>query len=231
MHSKLAPMRSSDELTGGFLMDELETYAESRRNNPLTVPVVIHRDSFFVVSTEVGPLPRRGGKGRDERTPDPLDEEERAERNAGSRIAVGLCCEDLAEFTKGMKRVLVRTDEKRTYPRLLRKALGDGTLHYTTPSKCPRDTWNPLFRINLTLAMMRDGISRLVRRTWAASKRESRLWYHLWVWIAYRNYIRGMTNGQRHRTPAMQLGITTQPLTFDELMQWRAEYVSDLLEA
>ena len=44
-----------------FLMDELETYAVSRRNDPLTVPVLIHKHSFFVVHTAVGPLPRRGG--------------------------------------------------------------------------------------------------------------------------------------------------------------------------
>ena len=228
-HKHLAPERDLEEVSGPFLLDELETYAESRRNNPLTVPVLIHRGSFFVVEADVGPLPRRGGKGRDERVPGELDDEERARRNAGSRVAVGFCCEALAEFTQGAAEVVVRTDEKRSYPGLLRKALGNRLVHLTTSSKLARNTRNPLFRINLTLAMMRDGVSRLVRRTWAASKRQWRLWQHLWVWFAYRNYVRGMTNEERHETPAMQLGITDRPVTFDELLQWRPPYVDQLL--
>ena len=76
--------------------------------------------------------------------------------------------------------------------------------------------------------MMRDGISRLVRRTWAASKCRERLEQHLWVWICYRNYIRGRTNETPDETPAMWAAVMDQPVDFDELFVWRAPYVADL---
>ena len=211
-----------------FLMDELETYAVSRRNDPLTVPVLIHRPSFFVVHTDVGPLPRRGGTGRDEAIPAELTEEERRFRNAGSRVAVGACCDRLAEFSP-VADVFVGTDRKRSYPKLLRDALGERVNHLKTPSDLPRGTRNPLFRINLTLAMMRDGISRLVRRTWAASKLPERLLQHLWVWVCYRNYVRGKTILTPYETPAMALNVLDKQVDFDELFVWRPPYVADLL--
>jgi hypothetical protein len=39
--------------------------------------------------------------------------------------------------------------------------------------------------------MMRDGISRLVRRSWGASKLRARLELHAWIWVVWRNYVRG----------------------------------------
>ena len=77
--------------------------------------------------------------------------------------------------------------------------------------------------------MMRDGVSRLVRRTWAASKRRERLLQHLWVWICYRNYVRGQTNARPRMTPAMAVGVLDRQLDFDDLFVWRAPYVERLL--
>ncbi|MEZ6018014.1 MAG: hypothetical protein R3F49_23115 [Planctomycetota bacterium] len=95
-HGHFAPKRDEARfMAGTFLLDELETYATSRRNNPLTVPVLIHGESFFVVHTEVGLLPRRGGLGRDEAAPDPLSEAEDEARRRGSKAAVRACFERL----------------------------------------------------------------------------------------------------------------------------------------
>ena len=229
LHDHLAPRRSPHGFVAGrFLLDELETYADSRRNNPLTVPVLIHAESFFVVHTEVGPLPRRGGRGRDEREPPEMDENERMERNRGSRAAVGACCERLARLAPEKGDVVVATDEKLGYPGLLRRALGERLVHEQTNSKEQRSWRNPLFRINLTLAMLRDGVSRLVRRTWAASKLEERLRDHLWIWIAWRNYVRGMTNACWGRTPAMRVGVCRRKLRAADIFRWRGAFVPAL---
>lgn len=231
-HQHLAPRRDGAAfLQGGFLMDELETYATSRRNNPLTVPVLIHRASFFVLYADVGPLPRRGGKGRDEATPAPLTESAEAERNAGSKRAVAMCVKALAALVPEEGAVRVGTDLKPTYPPLLRAALGERLRHRRTHSKMVRNRRNPLFRINHTLAMLRDGVSRLVRETWAASKRARWLRWHLWSWIGYRNYVRGMTNEERHTTPAMKIGAATRQLRVDELLEWGPRWVGALLRA
>ena len=226
VHEHLAARRTDGALLDNrYLLDELETYAESRRNNPLTVPVIIHEGSFFVVHTEVGPLPRRGGTGRDEAPPIELTDEQRAARNRGSSDAVESCCERLARFVPVEGTVAVGSDDKHSYKRLFSEALPERLEHRTTSSKDRRDWRNPLFRINLTLAMMRDGVSRLVRRTWAASKLEERLRDHLWVWAVWRNYVRGMTNKTRFTTPAMALGICGDPLDPARLFEWRALFV------
>ena len=228
-HSHLAPMRDSEKLMqGGFMLDEGESYAKSRRNNPLTYPVLIHRDSFFVVHAEVGPLPRRGGKGRDEDEPEPLDTPERKARAQGSRLAVERCVAALGELLPENPPVLVKSDMKQSYGEVLRARFGERLVHETTSSTAPRGTSNPLFRINLTLAMMRDGLSRLVRRTWAASKLAARLLDHTWVWITYRNYVRGKTNDEWETTPAIQLGVCGRKLTPADVLRWGAAYVAAL---
>jgi transposase-like protein len=232
VHERLAPDRNDAAfLQGGFVLDELETYAESRRNNPLTAPAVVHKRSFFVVHTEVGLLPRRGGKGRDEAPPKPLSAEEEAARNAGSKVAVAACCTALAELAPESGTVVVATDMKPTYPGLLREAFGARLVHDLTHSEEVRNRWNPLFAVNHTFAMLRDGVSRLVRETWAASKRAARLRDHLWVWVSYRNYIRGMTNKRWSVTPAMIIGACKRKLGIAELLLWRSEFVAELIAA
>ena len=229
VHEHLAPGRTEAAFTDAeFQLDELETFAHSRRNNPLTVPVLIHCDSFFVVHTEVAPMPRRGGLGRDEKEPEVLDEAQERERREGSKKAVGACCERLGALVPPAAKARVATDQKSTYPGLLAKALGERLVHSTTHSKEPRGTENPLFKINLTLAMMRDGLSRLVRRTWAASKLEPRLRNHLWIWTAWRNYMRGKTNACRHETPAMAIGVCEGKVAMKDFFLWRAPFVAAL---
>jgi hypothetical protein len=88
-------------------------------------------------------------------------------------------------------------------------------------STAVRNYSNPLFPINHTLAMMRDGVSRLVRRSWAAAKLRERLELHLWIWVAYRNYVRAITNEARHVTSAMALGIDSGKWKRREMLAWR----------
>jgi hypothetical protein len=46
---------------------------------------------------------------------------------------------------------------------------------------------DPLFSLNHTAAMMRDGVSRLIRKTWCNSKRQDHLEHHLYIYAHYRN--------------------------------------------
>jgi hypothetical protein len=48
---------------------------------------------------------------------------------------------------------------------------------------------DPLFSINHTLAMMRYGMSRLIRRTWNTTKKQKYLQHHLNVYMFYHNCI------------------------------------------
>jgi transposase-like protein len=214
-----------DERPGGlcggpYQLDELETYEHRRRLQPLTVPVLIHRRSYFVVHAQVASLPCRGGLRAAERRRKERLEAQFGVRRSGSRRAVEDCFERLVPFLGRASGQIVETDCKSTYPGCIQRALGQRIQHQRTPSKLKRDRANPLFPINHTLAQMRDGLSRLVRRTWAASKQAERLAHHLWIWICWRNYVRGVTNWARSTTPGMIVGATRRPLERDELLRW-----------
>ena len=60
-----------------------------------------------------------------------------------------------------------------------------------------RKRFDPLFAINHTMAMLRDGISTLVRRTWATTQDPKRLQGHLEIFIYYYNqfYLGGLSPG------------------------------------
>ena len=90
-------------------------------------------------------------------------------------------------------------------------------------SKIKRDTSNPLFRINLTHAMMRDNVGCLRRRSWLASKKRSRLSIRLAFFIAYRNYQRPRKNGEK-KTPAQLLKICPKPIPNGALLSWRQDW-------
>jgi hypothetical protein len=46
---------------------------------------------------------------------------------------------------------------------------------------------DPLFSLNHTAAMIRDGVSRMIRKTWCNSKRQDHLELHLYIYANYRN--------------------------------------------
>jgi len=229
-HATLASRAVPAELTdGGVAFDELETYVESRRNNPWTVGVAVHKRTSFVLAVAAGMLPRRKGKGANEAEPAPLDEAERAERSDGSRKAVLYCAEALKGLLPVGALLQLDTDKKPSYRKIFRGVFQKRVVHRRTSSKEKRDFRNPLFKVNLCFAMLRDGVSRLVRETWAASKRADRLVHHIAAWVLYRNYVRGVSNPRWDETPAMLLGIAQRKLGWGELLRWKGKYAAELI--
>ena len=197
-----------------FLLDELETYEEHRTQKPVTVPILIERESGFVVDIQVGALAARK---KLESRPARSSESRRVVRNVFERLRA------LPKENRSALRVL--TDEKPSYARILKELFPANEArrleHQTTPSTRRRDWTNPLWPINHTLARVRDNVSRLVRETWAAAKKRRWLASHLSIWIAYRNYVRGKTNKHHQVTPAMSLGFQEQPWSVRELLAWK----------
>jgi transposase-like protein len=213
--------RKQGRLQGLYQLDELETFEHNRRLAPVTVPVLIERRSYFVLHLEVAPLPARGGLRAEDRLKKQQREARLGRRRSGSRAAVGRCFEQLARGVDPTWAISIATDRKSSYPTLLSAIFPERLEHQRCHSRCKRNYDNPLFPINHTLAMMRDGISRLVRRTWAASKCRARLESHAWIWIVYRNYMRGITNRSPAVTPAMALGVSARKWRREELLAWR----------
>ena len=217
----LARTRSRGGLQGPFQLDELETFEHSRRLAPVTMPVLIGRRSYFVVDLETAAIPCRGGLSPAGRKRKEEREARWGPRRSGSRHVVSNCFKTLAEVHSPLVPVVVETDLKGTYPGILREHFGERLLHARTSSKLKRDYSNPLFPINHTLAMARDGISRLVRRSWAASKLRERLGWHAWIWAVWRNYVRGITNKAHRVTPAMAAGVARRRWRIAQLCAWR----------
>jgi len=218
---RLELARERGGLRGVFQLDELETFEHSRRLAPVTMPVLIERKSYFVVDLDTAALPCRGRLSEKNRERKKRREDEHGLRRSGSREAVTKCFKTLAKHHSRSGPVQVQTDKKSSYRTILKQRFGARLAHERHSSIAKRDYSNPLFPINHTLAMMRDGISRLVRRTWAASKLRAKLARHAWIWIVWRNYVRGITNRRPRRTPAMVIGVEAKRWRPSEICAWR----------
>jgi len=196
-----------------FVFDELETFEQNRLHKPLTVPAMVHRSSMYVVDLQVGRLASRRKK-------------EALAKGYERRISESrLVCQSVmfrfGRLLQGKEGMHVHTDRKQGYRKWLKTFCPLLAGHHRTSSKRKRDTSNPLARVNLTFAMMRDGLSRLVRRNWAHSKKGEKLHLHLWIWVTWRNYVRQITNMDPWNTPATVLGIEPRRLQLHEVLQRR----------
>jgi len=203
---------------GQFQLDELETFEHNRRLKPVTVPVLVHKPSYCILHAEVGTLPPRKPLSQANLRKLALQEEAGKKRKSESRVKVTRCFEVLSGVCAPSASVSVGTDEKHSYAVALKRIFGARLVHQKTNSKVPRSYKNPLFPVNHTFAMMRDGLSRLVRRNWGASKKRERLERHLWVYLAWRNYVRPITNRNRTQSAAMVAGLCPRMLPISELL-------------
>jgi hypothetical protein len=148
-------------------------------------------------------------------------EEISGKRVSESRAKVDECFGKLGKIAESLPVVRVQTDKKSSYATILRERFGEKLAHHTTSSKAPRKYGSTLFPINHTLAMQRDGLSRFVRRNWGTTKKRFALEHHLWIWIAWRNYVRSITNKNRRQSAAMVAGLIDRMLDLTDLLRWR----------
>jgi transposase-like protein len=212
--------RNRGGLTGSFSFDELETFEQDRRLRPLTVPVLIHRRSRFLVHFQIGHLPARGGLSPLDCARKAAGERRHGRRRSGSAAAVEDCLIRLKAVHSATAPLELVTDRKRSYPPLVRRHFARGGAYVREHSSAARNTRNPLFPINHALAMMRDHVSRLVRRSWCASKRADQLRHHLWIYTAWRNYVRPMFNRTPRISAASALGLADGRFPVARLLRW-----------
>ena len=205
-------------------LDELETYEGMRTLRPLTVPVLIEKHSRFIIWAESAPIPARHRKTRHGKT---RSEELRRKgrRPDGSRRACRRTLGRGAALAGDLRTIGIETDEKRSYPSLIRAAFGSarGILHGTTKSTRKRDVSNPLFPINQTEAMARDLMGRLRRQSWLVSKKRRYLDIALALFIAWRNLVRRRFNFDEE-SPAQVLEFAPRRMTEEELLSWRQDW-------
>lgn len=217
----LSRARRQGGIRGSFSLDELETFEHDRRLRPVTVPVLIHRDTRFIIHVESADLPARGGLSDHDRGRKDARELRYGRRRSGSSVAVDACISALKSIHDSRSMLELVTDRKISYPPIVRKHFGKQLWALLRErSTATRNVLNPLFPINHTLAMMRDQVSRLVRRTWAASKLQAELRHHLWIFVAWRNYVRPRFNRTPRTSAAMALGLAKRRYRAAELLRW-----------
>jgi len=205
---------------GRFQLDEQHTFERDRLLQPVTFPVLIHEASRFVLHVEADTLPARGNL-----RPADLERKRRLEARYGVRIsnsrkAVKRCFEALARVRNPDLLTVMTTDQAPHYPGALAETMSENVVHIRYSGKL-KDITSPLWPINQTLAMFRDGLSRLVRKSWGASKERAWLAEHAWIWIAYRNYIRGFTNKHKHRSSAQIARYVSRRFSKASFFEWR----------
>ncbi len=206
-----------------FQMDEMESFEKERTVLPLTIPVLIEQESMFVVDARSAPIRPSGKMSRKRREAIRRREKAEGRRRNESRACLRRVFQEGAKFCKKLPRVRIDTDEKSTYPNLIRSAFGPGAEHRQSSSRLPRNTSNQLFPINHMNAMARYLTGRLRRRSWLASKRRTFLNLQLNVFKAYKNYVRPRFNGEKE-TPAMVLGLVRKQLKPTDLLSWRQDW-------
>lgn len=204
---------------GTYLIDEEETY-EAASIRTLTVPVLIERSTWFVVSFAAAPIRRLAAPGTARRDWQDRDEEVNGQRRDCSKAAVYAALRRLRHLAPTGP-LLLQTDEKTTYGPLIRLHFGERAVHETTSSKDARTTRNPLFPINTTLTMTRDNCGRLRPASWLVSKRRRALVAHLHVFVVYRNYVRQRFNRDTtNDTAAKILGLLPRNMSPEEVVGW-----------
>lgn len=204
--------------------DELETFEGRRNTRPLSVPILIERVTRFVIWAESAPI-RPHGRMSPRRLQAIREEERRngPRRNTAAR-SVARTLRRGADLLASDALVRLETDEKLTYPMHARDAFGLRPLvHSKTNSQLARMTWNPLFPINHTEAMMRDLLGRLRQRSWLASKKRRYLDLGIQMWMTYRNLIRRRFNHDQ-ASPAEMLGFVDRRMTHGEVLSWRQDW-------
>jgi len=220
LHDNLSARLPGDRC---WLLDEEETY-EGASIRPLTMPVLIEKETWFVVGTAVGSIRRLAPLGTARRVRQDIEEAKRGVRPDQSAECVRSVLETLArKSTDGF--VLLRSDEKSSYGTIAKAIFGARLQHETTSGNLVRNTCNPLFPINTTLAMTRDNCGRLRRRSWLVTKAAQWLANHMSIFIVYRNYVRRRFNSDKEaETPAQILRLLPRNLEVDEVLRWRQDW-------
>ena len=220
MHHNLSPRLPADR---AFLLDEEETY-EQASIRTLTMPVLMEREHWFVVATDVGTTRRLAALGSKRREWQQREELEAGPRPDQSRECVATVLKELDRRLDGAKLTL-QTDLKGSYATIASEVFGDRVTHETTSGKLPRTTFNPLFPINTTLAMTRDNLGRLRRKSWLVTKKREWLQSHMNLFLSYRNYVRVRFNRDKDgESPAVKLQLLDRNLTVAEALGWRQDW-------
>ena len=178
-------------LVGTMEFDDLETF-EHTKCKPLSVILAVEYKTRRILGFEVSKMPCKGRLAK-----------KSVKKYGFRRDARAKGRERLFEKVKPLlkKHVLIKSDENPHYIADVKKHFPDSShqVHkgrrgcIVGQGELKKIGFDPLFSLNHTCAKLRDDISRLVRRTWATTKKPDRLAAHLMIHALYHNQSLALT--------------------------------------
>jgi len=181
----LAQAQRENTATGEVYIDELITY-EHTRCKPVAVCMAVSKERK-VLSLAVSPMPAIGKHLKK------IALKKYGIRTNLRRKGVKSCLSSLQGQLS--EQTIFRSDEETSYASLIRKQFPKNQ-HLTFQSKraviagqgeLKDHSFDPLFSINHTFAMVRANIARLGRRTWVTTKKMERLEDFLYIYAGFHN--------------------------------------------
>ncbi len=166
-------------------LDEMETF-EHTKCKPLTVPIYIEDKSRKILGIALGKIPPRNPK---------LAQKSRTlygKRTCERKIILDSLTSSIKNCATN--NCTIKTDKSPHYEKPIKKHIPNAN-HKKYAGRKPSETglgelkkgaFDPLFSLNHTLAMFRDNLKTLSRKTWCTAKKQSRLlcllnmyaWFH-----------------------------------------------------
>lgn len=219
------------DLGEALVADHFETFVGSQ-DDPVGIATVVGRDSKFVYALDPAPHARTGKRS-------PFQEARRRQRPPtptrggyeGSMIRV---LEALLYFFPGSKSLDLTTDGHAAYRRVLSRGRYRNRVRHLaipnpkrgpkgsprSPEACVRD--RAMFPVDSLHALLRHTASHHRRETIAFGRRTNAILERLFLAAAWRNFVKGVSERKADRTtPAMRLGIATEPWTWDRVLARR----------
>jgi hypothetical protein len=181
----LAEARARQARAGEVYLDELITY-EHTRCKPLAVCMAVTKERK-ILSFSVSEMPAIGKHLRK------ISLKKYGKRPNFRKKGFKKCL--IAIKDQVTVETVFKTDEEPSYGELIH-AQFPRNQHLTYPSKraviagqgeLKDHSFDPLFAINHTFAMLRANLARLVRRTWVTTKKKDRLEDFLHIYAAFHN--------------------------------------------
>jgi hypothetical protein len=166
-------------------LDELITF-EHTRCKPLAVAMAVSKERK-ILSFAVSSMPAIGKKLKE------ISFQKYGKRANHRNQGFTKCLTDIEKHVD--KNTYFISDEENSYPMLISRHYPNNQ-HERHPSKraviagqgeLKDHSFDPLFSINHTFAMLRANIARLVRRTWVTTKKAPVLEQMLWIYAGFHN--------------------------------------------
>lgn len=168
-----------------ILLDDLITI-EHTKLKPLSVSVLVENKTRKILGLEVSRIPAFGHLSG------PSKRKYGYRENKLKNGLNNLFCQVKKSIDPN---VLIDSDEHVLYSNAIKKHFPQSThRQYKSERACvfgqgelKKTKFDPLFYINHTFAMLRDNVSRLVRKTWCTTKDPRKLKMHLLIYLQFHN--------------------------------------------